>query len=258
MRTTITDLLAKKGTTPIVMATAYDSWMAQIVDEAVDTILVGDSLGNVVQGHESTIPVTLDEMIYHCRMVARGSKKAFIICDLPFLSYQASVTDAVMSAGQCLKEGFAQAVKLEGGRKVVPHIEAIVDAGIPVIGHLGLTPQSINIFGGHGKRAKSQEAAQQLLEDALAIQEAGVSMVVLENIPHALAKKVTKALAIPVIGIGAGKDCDGQVQVFHDLFGLFTEFSPRHAVQYSNSGREMKKAIQRYADDVRKKEFTSK
>ncbi|PCI29436.1 MAG: 3-methyl-2-oxobutanoate hydroxymethyltransferase [SAR324 cluster bacterium] len=257
MRVTIRELLAKKGSSPIVVATAYDAWMAGIVDEAVDMILIGDSLGMVVQGQESTIPVTLDEMIYHTRMVVRGSKKAFILADLPFLSYQSSVRDAVIAAGRLLKEGYAQGVKLEGGKRVVPQVEAMVAAGIPVLGHLGLTPQSIHAFGSYGKRAKNQEAANLLVEDALALEQAGVSMIVLENIPHALAARVSKVLAIPTIGIGAGADCDGQVQVFHDLFG-FSDFAPRHAVRYLDCGQEMKQAMQKFAAAVRSRDFISK
>ncbi len=258
MRISIVELQKKKKKTPIVMATAYDAWTAQIVDHSVDTILVGDSLGNVVQGHETTLPVTLEEIIYHTRMVIRGSKKALVVSDLPFLSYQSSIRDAVISAGRCLKEGLSQAVKLEGGRTVVPQIEAMVASGIPVVGHLGLTPQSINVFGGHGKRAKSKSEAKQLTADAQAIEKAGAGLLVLENIPHDLAGKVTSALKIPTIGIGAGPDCDGQVQVFHDLFGLYPDFTPRHAVKYTNHGSEMIKAIKKYADDVRSGKLVSK
>ncbi len=258
MRITITDLQKMKKKTPIVMATAYDAWMAEIVDHAVDMILVGDSLGNVVQGHETTIPVTLEDIIYHSRMVLRGAKKAFVVSDLPFLSYQTSVRDAVISAGRCLKESFSQAVKLEGGKTVVPHIKAIVACGIPVIGHLGLTPQSINIFGGHGKRAKTKKAATDLMDDAKAIEQAGVSMIVLENIPHDLAGEVTDALSVPTIGIGAGPKCDGQVQVFHDLFGLFPDFTPRHAVKYMNGGTDMIKGIKKFAKDVKAGKLISK
>ncbi len=257
MRLTINDLQQKKNTVPIVMATAYDSWMARIIDEIVDSILVGDSLGMVVQGHETTLPVTLDEMIYHTRMVVRGSRHAFVICDMPFLSYQSSVRDAVISAGRCLKEGFAQAVKLEGGKSIVAQIEAITHSGIPVIGHLGLTPQSINIIGGYKKQAKSKADADLLLEDAIAIEAAGAGLLVLENIPHGLGKLVSESLSIPTIGIGAGPDCDGQVQVFHDLFGLNPDFLPRHATKFCESGTDMINATQKYANQVRTKKFIS-
>lgn len=258
MRRSIPSLVKKKGESKIVVVTAYDACSASLVDGIVDMILVGDSLGMVVQGKENTIPVTLDEMIYHTKMVVRGSEKATIIVDLPFMSYQTSVMDALHSSGRCLKEAGAQAVKLEGGSSVVPQIKAIVNAGIPVVGHLGLTPQSIHIFGGYGKQAKSERDADKLIEDALAIQDAGVSMIVLENIPHELAKNVTEKLKIPTIGIGAGGGCDGQVQVFHDLFGLYPDFTPRHAVTYAHCGTEIREAIQKYTDDVRAGGFISK
>lgn len=258
MRTTIKQLLEKKDNTPIVMATAYDAWMAGVVDEHVDAILVGDSLGMVVQGHDSTIPVTMDEMVYHSRMVARGSKKAFIICDLPFMSYQSSVKDAVDAAGRCLKEGAAQAVKLEGGVNMVPQIKAITSCGIPVVGHLGLTPQSINMIGSYKKQAKSKDDAKRLLEDAKAIAQAGASMIVVENIPHDLAEKLAKAVPIPIIGIGAGGKCDGQVQVFHDLFGLYPKLKINHVVKFADCGLEMEKAIASYAEEVRSGRLVSK
>ena len=258
MRKTIRDIVDKMNRTPIVMVTAYDAWSAAIVDVSVDCILVGDSLGMVVQGRENTIPVTLDEMIYHTKMVMRGSEQACVVCDLPFLSYQTSVRDAILSAGRCLKEGCAQAVKLEGGKSIVPQIAGIVESGMPVVGHLGLTPQSINVFGKYGKQAKSDSEAQRLLEEAKAIEEAGVSMIVLESIPHALARQVTVDIGVPTIGIGAGADCDGQVQVFHDLFGLSPGFTPRHAKQYTSSGTDMMRGIGEYAEQVRAKSFMSK
>jgi len=258
MRQSIPSTTNKKGESKIVVVTAYDACSAKLVDGIVDMILVGDSLGMVVQGNENTIPVTLDEMIYHTKMVVRGSEHSVIAVDLPFLTYQTSVTDAIYSSGRCLKEGGAQAVKLEGGFSVAPQIKGIVDAGIPVIGHLGLTPQSVHIFGGYGKQAKSEAEANKLVEDALAIQDAGVCMIVLENIPHDLAEKVSKLLKIPTIGIGAGGGCDGQVQVFHDLFGLYPDFMPRHAVRYAQCGSEIREAVQKYRDDVRSGEFISK
>jgi 3-methyl-2-oxobutanoate hydroxymethyltransferase len=258
MRITLKNLLAQKKQTPLVVVTAYDAWMAEMVDDVVDIILIGDSLGMVIQGHGSTIPVTLEEMIYHTRMVVRGSKKAFILADLPFLSYQSSVRDAVISAGRLLKEGLAQGVKFEGGQAVLPQVTAIVEAGIPICGHLGLTPQSIHAFGSYCKRAKSKDEANRLLEDALALEEAGVSMIVLENIPHDLAGKVSDLLKIPTIGIGAGKLCDGQVQVFHDLFGFYPDFSPRHAVRFAECGTTIKQAIKQYSLSVKKRDFISK
>ena len=258
MRNTISDIVKKKSQTPIVVVTAYDAWSAAIVDAAVDCILVGDSLGMVIQGRENTIPVTIDEMIYHTRMVVRGSKQACVVCDLPFLSYQTSVRDAIISAGRCLKEGYAQSVKLEGGKSVVLQIAGIVQSGIPVIGHLGLTPQSINVFGKYSKQAKVDSEAQQLLDEAKAIEDAGVSMFVLESIPHELARRVTTSVGVPTIGIGAGGDCDGQVQVFHDLFGLFPNFTPRHAQKYTSSGTDMIRGIHEYAEQVRAGNFVSK
>ena len=257
MRKTIPGLKKMKGETPIVMVTAYDATMARLVDQAVDAILVGDSLGMVVQGRDSTLPVTLEEMVYHTGMVYRGSESAVIIADLPFLSFQPSVELAVLSAGKCLKEASAQAVKLEGGGPVLPQVRAITDYGIPVVAHLGLTPQGVNSFGGYGKQAKNEPAAGKLLEEAQALEEAGASLLVLENIPHDLAGRVTEALAIPTIGIGAGPSCDGQVQVFHDLLGLIPDFLPRHAKRYDETGKSIVDAIARYAQDVRQNKFVS-
>ena len=258
MRITINELLGKKNKTSIVAITAYDAWMASMVDEQADLILVGDSLGNVVQGHLNTLPVTLDEMIYHTKMVARGSKNAFLVTDLPFMSYQSSIEQAVTSAGRCLKEGFAQAVKLEGGKSMLPQVKAIVSCGIPVIGHLGLTPQSINALGTYSKQGKSNQKAKEIIDDAILLEKAGASMIVLENVPHELAKKITKKLTILSIGIGAGAGCDGQIQVFHDIFGLFPEFTPRHAVKFLDGGKEIKKAMNNYAKEVRENKLISK
>lgn len=257
-RSTMPQLTALKGRKPIVMVTAYDAGMAKLVDEFVDFILIGDSLGMVVQGHDGTIPVTLEEMIYHTRMVARGSARSCLVADMPFLSYQASVEDAVRSAGRLLKEGYAQAVKLEGGLPVAPQVKAIVESGIPVVTHLGVTPQSINILGGYGKQGKTDNSARELLDAAKALDSAGMSMVVLENIPHDLAKQVTEAVAAPTIGIGAGPHCDGQVQVFHDLVGLYPDFKPRHAKRYFEGGDGIRQAMQDYAREVRSGEFMSK
>jgi len=258
MRRTISQLQQQKGGTPIVMVTAYDATMAALVDEAADTILIGDSLGMVVQGHDNTLPVTLDEMLYHTRMVARGTQHAFLVADLPFLSYQTGTEDTLRAAGRLLKEGAAQAVKLEGGRVVLPQVQALVGFGIPVVGHLGLTPQSINLFGSHAKRAKAEDAAKALLDEARALEDAGLAMLVLENIPHELAAQVTAALRIPTIGIGAGPQCDGQVQVFHDLMGLLPDFLPRHAQRYTECGRHIREAMARYAEDVRAGRFVSR
>lgn len=250
-------LVALKGATPIVMITAYDATMARLVDESADMILVGDSLGMVVQGLDSTIPVTLDEMVYHTRMVTRAARHALVVADLPFISYQASVADAVRAAGRLLKEGGAQAVKLEGGLPVVPQVRAIVDCGIPVVGHLGLTPQAIHALGGYGKQGKSDEGARELLEAARALDGAGISMLVLENIPHDLAGEVTAAIGACTIGIGAGPQCDGQVQVFHDVMGLIPEFTPRHAKRFFEGGQGIRQAMEAYAREVRDGTFRS-
>ncbi len=255
---TMPQLVALKGKTPIVMVTAYDATMAKLVDEFVDVILIGDSLGMVVQGHNSTIPVTLEQIIYHTRMVTRGSRHACVVADMPFLSYQTSVEDAVRSAGRLLKEGYAHAVKLEGGLPVVPQVRAIVECGIPVVGHLGVTPQAIHALGGYGKQGKSDDSARELLEAAKALDAAGMSMLVLENIPHELAQQVTAALRACTIGIGAGPHCDGQVQVFHDLVGLFPDFTPRHAKRFFEGGAGIRTAMETFAHEVRARQFMSK
>lgn len=258
MRKSITQLQKLKGQIPFVMVTAYDATMAMLVDSQVDAILIGDSLGMVVQGHDNTVPVTLDEIIYHTRLVCRGSQEALIVADLPFMSYQVSVEDALRSAGRLLKEGGAQAVKLEGGAEVVPQVQALVAAGIPVIGHLGLMPQSINVFGGWGKQGKGDTARRKLLDDAKALERAGMAMLVLECIPHELAAEVTQALRIPTIGIGAGPQCDAQVQVFHDLVGLIPDFQPRHAQRLAECGKDIQQALAQYAEAVRAGTFISR
>ncbi|MDT8447895.1 MAG: 3-methyl-2-oxobutanoate hydroxymethyltransferase [bacterium] len=257
-RKTIPQLRALKGQTPIVVATAYDATLARLVDAAVDAILVGDSLGMVVAGLESTLKVSLDQMVYHCSMVARGSKLAALIGDLPFLSYQLNPEQALVSAGRLVVEGGMMAVKLEGGSEYVPQIRKIVAAGIPVVGHLGMQPQWLNAYGGYGKQAKDEAGAQLLLQDALALEAAGVSLLVLENIPHKLAKEVTAKLSIPTIGIGAGPDTDGQVQVWHDLMGMDPDFAPRHAVPFRALGKEVMEAAAEYAAAVRSGQFNSK
>ncbi|MBI4083640.1 MAG: 3-methyl-2-oxobutanoate hydroxymethyltransferase [Candidatus Lambdaproteobacteria bacterium] len=258
MQRAIRHLVAQKGKSPIVMVTCYDATMARLVDEAVDCLLVGDSLGMVIQGDESTLAVTLDQVVYHTRMVARGSTHAVVIADLPFMSYQPSVEEAVRSAGRCLKEGLAHGVKVEGGTPVLPQVRALVGYGIPVVGHLGVTPQSIHALGGYGKKGKTEAEAARLMEESLALQEAGASMLVLENVPHELAKSITARLDILTIGIGAGPHCDGQVQVFHDLFGLMPDYTPRHAKRYTEAGRTIQQAIRQYAEEVRAGTFISK
>lgn len=210
----------------------------------------GDSLGNVILGYEDTISVTMEDMIHHGAAVSRGAKNALVVVDMPFMSYQGSVYDALKNAGRLMKEGRANAVKLEGGSEVVPQIQAIVQAGIPVMGHLGLTPQSINAFGGYKVQGKDEAAAQKLLDDAKAIAAAGVFAIVLECVPSALAKKVTEAVDVPTIGIGAGADCDGQILVYQDMLGMFSDFTPKFVKRYANIGEAMKAAFKGYIDEV--------
>jgi 3-methyl-2-oxobutanoate hydroxymethyltransferase len=240
----------------ISMLTAYDYSTAKLEDEAgIHGILVGDSLGNVMLGYEDTISVTMEDMIRYGSSVARGAKNALVVIDMPFMSYQTSVYDAVKNAGRLMKEGRAGAVKLEGGVKVAPHIKAIVDASIPVMAHIGLTPQSINAFGGFKVQGKTEAAAKQLLEDAKAVEEAGAFAVVLEGIPAKLAKMVTEAVNIPTIGIGAGADCDGQILVYQDMLGMFSDFTPKFVKKYADLGSIMKKAFASYIEEVDQKAF---
>ena len=235
----------------ISMLTAYDYSTAKLEDEAgVNTILVGDSLGNVILGYEDTISVTMEDMIHHGAAVARGAKNALVVVDMPFMSYQTSVYDAVVNAGRLMKEGRAGAVKLEGGKEVCPQIQAIVGAGIPVCAHLGLTPQSINAFGGFKVQGKTEKAAKKLIADAIAVEEAGAFAVVLEGIPSKLANLVTEKLDIPTIGIGAGNGCDGQVLVYQDMLGMFSDFTPKFVKRYANIGEDMKDAFKGYIDEV--------
>lgn len=240
-----------KGERKLVLATAYDAWMGALVDEHVDGILVGDSLGVVVQGHDTTLPVTLDEMVYHTRMVTRATRRALVIADLPFLAYQASVEDAMRAAGRCVKEGGAHAVKLEGGWPVADQVAALVGAGIPVAGHLGLRPQAVHALGGLEEQGDTPGAARELLEDARALEEAGAFLLVLERIPPEVARRVTAELSIPTVGIGAGPDCDGQIQVFHDLFRLREPMVPELATPFCDAGELMRDALRRWAGDVR-------
>ncbi|MEJ5227540.1 3-methyl-2-oxobutanoate hydroxymethyltransferase [Thermodesulfovibrio sp.] len=260
MRFTVTDLLAKKREKQkITMLTAYDYPFAQIVDEAgIDMILVGDSLSMVIQGNETTLPVTVDEIIYHTKIVVRATKRAMVVADMPFMSYQISVEDAVRNAGRLVKEAGAQAVKLEGGREIIRQIKAITEAEIPVIGHLGLTPQAVLRMGGYKLQGKIPEQAQRIKEDAILLQEAGVVAIVLEVIPSGLAKDITESLEIPTIGIGAGVNCDGQVLVVHDLLGLFEKFTPKFVKKYLNLRDEILKAIKQYKEEVEKGEFPDK
>lgn len=249
--TVLTFQQAKENGEKLTMLTAYDYSTAKLIDEAgVNSILVGDSLGNVILGYEDTISVTMEDMIHHGAAVARGAKNALVVIDMPFMSYQTSVYDALVNAGRLMKEGRGDAVKLEGGVEVCPQIKAIVDAGIPVCAHIGLTPQSINAFGGFKVQGKSEAAAKKLLEDAKAVEEAGAFAVVIEGVPAKIAALITEQLHIPTIGIGAGKDCDGQVLVYQDMLGMFSDFTPKFVKRYANIGEVMKEAIQNYIKEV--------
>lgn len=254
--TTLTLLRKKAQRQPVTMLTAYDYATALAIDRAgIDSILVGDSLGMVVLGYENTLPVTMEDMIHHCQAVARGAHYALLIGDMPFMSYQASVDEAVRNAGRFLKEGGMDAVKLEGGRERLPAIEAILSAGIPVQGHLGLTPQSVHLLGGYRAQGKTAAAARKLIEDAHALQEAGCFSLVLETIPARLAQVLSERLEIPTIGIGAGVGCDGQVLVSHDLLGLFDRFTPRFVKKYADLNGEMAQAFVAYKEDVESQTF---
>lgn len=242
----------KNEGTKISMLTAYDYSTAKLVDEAgINSILIGDSLGMVMLGYEDTLSVTMEDMIHHTAAVSRGAKNALIIADMPFMSYEASVEQAVMNAGRLMKEGRANAVKLEGGVRVAEQIRAITKAGIPVCAHIGLTPQSVNAFGGFKVQGKSAEAAQQLIDDALAIQEAGAFAVVLECVPAKLAAIISEKLTIPTIGIGAGAGCDGQVLVYQDMLALFSDFKPKFVKHFGNIGPQMTAAFKTYDEEVK-------
>jgi 3-methyl-2-oxobutanoate hydroxymethyltransferase len=257
MRVTITEIKEmKQKKEKIPMLTAYDYVTAQMVDEAgVPLILVGDSLGMVILGYESTIPVTMEEMLHHTKAVVRGAKKALIIGDMPFMTYHISVSDALHNATRFIQEGGAQAVKLEGGEVVAEKVRRLVDCGIPVMGHIGLTPQSIHQLGGFKVRGKAVEEAKKLLNDARILEEAGAFAIVLECTPAPLSKLITQKLAIPTIGIGAGLDCDGQVLVISDMLGLYTEFVPKHVKQYARLAEEIKAAVSNYISEVKSLSF---
>ena len=257
MRVTIADIKGmKQKKEKIPMLTGYDYVTAKIIDEAgVPLILVGDSLGMVILGYESTIPVTMEEMIHHTKAVVRGAKKALVIGDMPFMSYHISVSDALHNAARFIQEGGAQAVKLEGGEVVAEQVRRLVDCGIPVMGHIGLTPQSIHQLGGFKVQGRAVEEAKKLLNDARILEEAGAFAIVLECTPAPLSKLITQKLAIPTIGIGAGPDCDGQVQVISDLLGLYTDFVPRHAKQYARLAGEIKAAVSSYISEVKSLSF---
>lgn len=257
--TIVTVKEAKYKKDRITMLTAYDYSTAKLMDEAgVNAILVGDSLGMVILGYTDTISVTMEDMIHHTKAVANGCKEALVVADMPFLSYQTSVYDAVVNAGRLMKEGRAGCVKLEGGSEMVEQIRAIVKASIPVMGHLGLTPQSVHAFGGYKVQGKSEETARKLLEDALALEEAGVFAIVLECVPEALARLLSEKLSIPTIGIGAGAGCDGQVLVYQDMLGMYSELRPKFVKQYADVGNAMKHAFSSYINEVKNNTFPSK
>lgn len=250
--TVVTFQEAKNKGEKLSMLTAYDYSTAKLIDEAgVNAILVGDSLGMVVLGYEDTLSVTMEDMIHHSAAVARGIKDTLLITDMPFMSYQTSVYDAVVNAGRLMKEGHAHGVKLEGGARVCPQIEAIVAADIPVCAHIGLTPQSINAFGGFKVQGKSEEAARQLVEDAKKVEAAGASMLVMECVPAKLAEIITNTISIPTIGIGAGAGCDGQVLVNQDMLGMFHDFTPKFVKQFANVGEIMMQAFKDYSAEVK-------
>jgi len=259
-RKVTTNLLTqmKEAGTPIAALTAYDYTMAQLLDQAgVDLILVGDSVSTVMQGLETTVTVTMEHMVYHASLVRRGVERALVVADLPFMSYQVNSDEALRNAGRMVKEAGAEAVKLEGGRVVAETVRRIVDVGIPVMGHLGLTPQSIHKFGTYQVRAKDDEEADELRRDAKLLEEAGVFSIVLEKVPAALAKEVTESVSVPVIGIGAGGGCDGQILVSHDMLGICTRFNPRFVRRYGNFADEMRGAFERFTADVRGRDFPS-
>ena len=254
--TAATFAAAKAKGEKLSMLTAYDYSTAKLEDESgINGILVGDSLGNVVLGYEDTVSVTMEDMIHHGAAVARGAKNALVVVDMPFMSYEVTVEEAVRNAGRLMKEGRAGAVKLEGGVRVAEQIRAIVKAGIPVMGHIGLTPQSINVFGGFKVQGKSEEAARALLADAKAVEEAGAFAVVIEAVPAALAQMITDAVSIPTIGIGAGAGCDGQILVYQDMLGMFSDFTPKFVKRYANVGEVMREAFANYAAEVASGEF---
>ncbi|MGE5478952.1 MAG: 3-methyl-2-oxobutanoate hydroxymethyltransferase [Chloroflexota bacterium] len=249
----------KKAGQKIACLTAYDALMARVLDESgIDVLLVGDSLGNVVQGLETTIPVTLDETIYHTKAVMRGVTRALVIADMPFMTYQNRPSEALANAGRIMKETGCAAVKVEGGQNIVEAISVMNEAGIPVMGHVGLTPQSIHKFGSYRARGVDQDEAAKIYRDAHLVQEAGAFSVVLEKIPAELGKKITESLSIPTIGIGAGPHCDGQILVYTDMLGLTVDFSPRFVRRYANLYRDIKSSVENYARDIRRGKFPSK
>lgn len=257
MKNTVATLQAQKDShDKITMLTAYDYSTAKLMDEAgINMLLVGDSLGMVMLGYEDTLPVTMEDMIHHTKAVSRGAKNAFVVGDMPFMSYQTSIYDAVYNAGRLMKEGRCHAVKLEGGMSVCPQIKAIVEAGIPVVGHIGLTPQSVNALGGFKVQGKSEEAARKLIEEAKAVEAAGAFSIVLECVPAKLAELITASLHIPTLGIGAGVHCDGQILIYQDMLALFSDFTPKFAKQFANVGALMKQAFADYIKETKEGTF---
>ncbi|KDR96148.1 ketopantoate hydroxymethyltransferase [Peptoclostridium litorale DSM 5388] len=252
-------LKAKQSGEKISMLTAYDYSTARLIDEAgVDSILVGDSLGMVVLGYENTLQVTVDDIIHHCRAVSRGAKMALVIGDMPFLSYHISPQESVKNAGRIIQEGMAHAVKLEGGRDIIDSVKAIVRAQIPVVGHLGLTPQSVNMLGGFKVQGREEDKAKKMIEDALMLQEAGVFCIVLECVPMQLAQLISERLDIPTIGIGAGSGCGGQVLVTQDMLGMYTDFTPKFVKQYANMKDDIISAVRGYIDELKSGRFPGK
>ena len=256
MKRTVNDFISRKGQAPFSVLTAYDFHTAQTEDEAgIDMILVGDSLGNVMLGYENTLAVTVEDMIHHGKAVCRAAKEAFVVIDMPFMSYQTSVSDAVANAGRIMKETNCQAVKMEGGAEYADRIKAIVQAGIPVVAHIGLTPQSVNAFGGYKVQGKTVEAAKKLLNDAKAVTEAGAFAITLECVPEALAKMVTEQISAVTIGIGAGKYCDGQVLVYQDMLGYTDGFTPKFAKKYADLHSIMLEAFKQYKEECAQRSF---
>lgn len=250
--TVVTFKKAKEMNEKLTMLTAYDYSTAKLIDNAgINGILVGDSLGMVCLGYEDTLSVTMEDMIHHTKAVSRGVKNTLVVADMPFMSYHTSVYDAVVNAGRLIKEGRAHAIKLEGGVEVYDKIEAVVKASIPVMGHIGLTPQSVNTFGGFKVQGKDEQAAKKLIEDAIAVEKAGAFAVVLEGVPSKLVALITEKLSIPTIGIGAGVDCDGQILVYQDMLGMFSDFTPKFVKKYETLGEKMKIAFETYIYEVK-------
>ncbi|MFO0611807.1 MAG: 3-methyl-2-oxobutanoate hydroxymethyltransferase [Polyangiaceae bacterium] len=255
-KVTVPMIRSRKGGQPIAMVTAYDYTMARLLDEGgADVLLVGDSLGMVVQGNATTLPVTVEEICYHGRAVAKGAKRAHVVGDMPFMSFQVSAERALENAGKMMKEGAFESVKLEGGEEVAEHVYRVVAAGIPVMGHVGLTPQSVHAMGGFKVQGKGEDAAERVLRDARALEEAGAYAIVLEAIPPDLAQSITEAVSIPTIGIGAGVGCDGQVLVCYDLLGMYREFTPKFAKRFAEVGELIVEATQSYVSEVRDRSF---